>query len=159
MNSLAHSRTAHSTSTAAAHAFTARFGKPVPVALRAASADMSWAEFERAYTGSAAIRLGGWRIADRADAQVELTATIATGDRIAPMSVTATGPLGALTGMLYEIGAPVEIVALHQQSTPEGYFTFINADRDDRRMWAIGRGDDATESAMQALIAAANRLG
>ncbi|WP_018177699.1 hypothetical protein [Jongsikchunia kroppenstedtii] len=157
MNSLAH-RTPASSSTDA-HAFTARFGKPVPAALRAASAGMSWTEFERAYTESATIRLGGWRIADRADDQVELTATIATGDRITPMSITATGPLAALTGMLYEIGAPVEIVALHQQSTSDGYFTFIHADRDDRRTWAMGRGDDATESAMQALIAAANMLG
>jgi hypothetical protein len=157
MNSLAHRRT-HAAPATDAHAFTARFGKPVPAALRAASASMGWAEFERAYTGSAAIRLGGWRIADRTDDQIELSATIATGDRITPMSVTATGPLAALTGMLHEIGAAVEIVALHQQSTSDGYYTFIHADRDDRREWAMGRGDDAVESAMQALIAAANLL-
>ncbi len=158
MNSLAHTHSGRSSADAGAHAFTARFGKPVPAALRAASDGMSWTEFERTYSPAASIRLGGWRVADRADDQIELTATIATGDRIAPMSATACGPLSALTGMLYDVGAPVEIVALHQQSTTEGFFTFIHADRDERRIWAMGHGADATESAMQALIAAANKL-
>lgn len=158
LDSFADTSSEHAPAIAETHAFTARFDKPVPAALRVASSGMSWSEFERAYSPASSIRLGGWRICDRADDQIELTATIATGDRISPMTAIGCGPISALTGMLHEIGAAVEIVALHQQSTPEGCFTFIHADRDDRRSWAMGRGEDAAESAMQALIAAANKL-
>lgn len=69
-----------------------------------------------------------------------------------------TGPISALTDMLYRLGAGVEIVSFHRYDFTGGVATFLLCERDDRRTWSMGNGRTGQESALTALIAGANRL-
>lgn len=137
----------------------ARFATPLPPALRAEAADMDWSTFTDTYAPtSGPIRLGTWNTSRAPHDLVHCQATIDTGATVAPISATATGAIAGLSDMLYQLHLGVEIIGLHQYSHAGGSTTFLLCERDGRRSWSMGSGAGGEESALGALIAAANRL-
>ena len=60
--------------------------------------------------------------------------------------------------MLYDHGIAVEMTAFHQLPTGGEIATFIRGSDGARCEWAMGLDEDATQSALRAVIACANRL-
>ncbi|MGW5524748.1 hypothetical protein [Gordonia sp. NPDC003950] len=119
---------------------------------------MTWQEFTESYGATGAIRLGSFSVAPAPADMVECRATMAYADRIMSLSATSTGPIGAMTSMLHEMGAHVSILTLHQRPTDDGFASFLLCERDDRQCWAYGDGATGDEANVKALIAGANRL-
>ncbi len=119
---------------------------------------MTWQEFTELYADTGTIRLGSLSITPAPADMIECRATVAFADRIMSMSATATGPVGAMTSMLHDLGASVSIVSLHQRPTESGFAAFLLCERDDRQCWAYGDGATGDEANVNALIAGANRL-
>ncbi|AZG47503.1 hypothetical protein [Gordonia insulae] len=119
---------------------------------------MTWQGFTDEYAPTGGIRLGAWSVEAGREDMVTCRATIADADRIVSLQASASGPIGAMTSMLHDIGAPVQIVRLHQRSVDGVITTFLLCERDDRQCWAYGSGDSADEANVNALIAGANRL-
>nr|WP_233213635.1 homocitrate synthase [Mycobacterium sp. QGD 101] len=126
---------------------------------------MSWESFLDQYAPtSGPLRLGQWECIDgrrgtRLGPQARTyRATLAIGDRISTSTAAATGPIAALTEMLYERGIAVETTSFHQICAGEHTATFIRGSDGIRAEWAMGLADDPTESALRAVIACANRL-
>lgn len=127
---------------------------------------MSWDEFVASY-GSAAgpVRLGHWECTDAHRPSSRLgpqarhfRATIAIGDRINTATAAASGPVAALTAMLHEHGIAVEMLRFHQLQSDGQTATFVQGSDGARQAWAMGSDIDATQSALRAVIACANRL-
>jgi hypothetical protein len=143
-----------------------RFTAPLPRALRKEADAMTWEMFHTTYAPtSGPLRLGQWTCTDMARPATRLgpqarnyQATLAIGDRISIASAAASGPVAALTEMLYEHGIPVEMTAFHQLPTGRGTATFIRGSDGAHAEWAMGLDEDATQSALRAVIACANRL-
>ncbi|MBS1694607.1 MAG: homocitrate synthase [Actinobacteria bacterium] len=146
--------------------FADHFATPLPRALREQADEMSWEGFLARYAPAAGpLRLGHWtctdaeRPASRLGPQARtFQATLAVGDRIATSTAAATGPVSALTAMLHERGIAVEMTAFHQAHTAGHTATFVRGSDGARAEWAMGWSDDATQSALRAVIACANRL-
>jgi hypothetical protein len=144
--------------------FAARFGAPLPRGLREESEAMSCDAFEAIYAPTGGpLRLGAWECVDIDCAPSKLgprsyQATIAIGDRIGTSKATASGPLAALTAMLHDRGVAVEMLKFHQLRADDGIATFIRGTDGARDEWAMGWARDATQSALRAVIACANRL-
>ncbi|WP_026917604.1 hypothetical protein [Gordonia shandongensis] len=85
-------------------------------------------------------------------------ARFSAGPRDFDLSATASGPIGAMSEMLYGMGAGVEIVSLSQQDDDGQVTTYLLCERDSRRCWSYGRARRGDESAVHALIAGANQL-
>lgn len=127
---------------------------------------MSWESFIAEYAPtSGPLRLGQWECIDDGRPATRLgpqartyQATLAVGDRIGTATAAASGPVAALTEMLYERGIAVEMVSFHQIPAGEHTATFIRGSDGLRTEWAMGLADDATQSALRAVIACANRL-
>jgi hypothetical protein len=60
--------------------------------------------------------------------------------------------------MLYQCGIAVEMTAFHQLPAGRGTATFIRGSDGAHAAWGMGLGEDATQSALRAVIACANRL-
>ncbi|HEY9314719.1 2-isopropylmalate synthase [Williamsia sp.] len=139
--------------------FTARLGRPLPTALHAEAAGMSWSTFTSTFAPtSGPIRLGSWTSDRGPDDLLFCRATIADGDTISALTATASGPIGALTDMLYQLGAGLEIISIHQYDHAGAVVIFLRCNRDGRQTWAMGTGTNSEDSSLGALIAAANRL-
>lgn len=146
--------------------FGRHFGAALPRGLREQAGAVPWESFVATYgPTSGPVRLGQWECADGARPSGRLgpqarhfRAMIAVGDRISASSAAATGPVAALTAMLHERGITVEIANFHQIQSPGRTATFIRGGNGARSEWAMGCSDDATESALRAVIACANRL-
>ena len=145
----------------------ARFGGvPLPRELREDADTMPWSRFTGTYGPSTGpLRLGHWecvdgdRPASRLGPQgCTFRATIGFGDRIETATATATGPVAALTAMLYDRGLAVETLRFHQLRSGEDIATFICGSDGSRSEWGMGWSADPTESALRAVIACANRL-
>jgi hypothetical protein len=127
---------------------------------------MSWQTFHDMYARDCGpLRLGQWSCTDGDRPATRLgpqprhyQATLAIGDRISTASAAASGPVAALTAMLYDHGIAVEMTAFHQIPTGEGTATFIRGSNGIRDEWAMGVDADPTQSALRAVIACANRL-
>ncbi|MEO9326391.1 hypothetical protein [Gordonia aurantiaca] len=120
---------------------------------------MSWQRFTDEYAASGAIRLGSWSVTPARGDLVECRATIAVADRIMSCSATAAGPMGAMTSILCDLGAPVQINRLHQRRLDDGAVaTFLLCENEGRQAWAYGQGATGDEANIAALIAGANRL-
>jgi hypothetical protein len=109
------------------------------------------------------LRLGNWECTDIDCAPTQLgprhyQATIAIGDRIGTSKAAASGPLAALTAMLHDRGVAVEMLKFHQLRGDDGIATFIRGTDGAHDEWAMGWAPDATQSALRAVIACANRL-
>ncbi len=141
------------------------FATPLPRGLRDDVADLPCDEvFARLGHGSGPVRLGAWECADAAAGPRSrtYTATIAFGDRITTPTASASGPVGALTAMLHDGGVAVEVLRFHQLRAGAHTATFVHASNGARSDWAMGWAegrDAATDSALRAVIAAANGLG
>ncbi|RAU99685.1 homocitrate synthase [Mycobacterium colombiense] len=146
--------------------FGERFGVALPRGLREQADTMSWEGFVATYgPNTGPLRLGHWecadadRVATRLGPQArDFRAVIAVGDRISTLTAAAAGPIAALTAMLHGCGMTVEIVRFHQMRSATGIATFIRGGDGARTEWAMGWSDDATQSALRAVIACANRL-
>ncbi|NDK89175.1 hypothetical protein GYA93_06200 [Gordonia desulfuricans] len=119
---------------------------------------MTWQEFDDSFGGTGAIRLGSWSLNPAPADMIECRATIAYADRIMSMSATATGPVGAMTSILHEMGAPVQVVSVHQRQTDDGITAFMLCEHNHRQCWVYGDGATADEANVNALVAGANRL-
>ncbi|MET0994915.1 MAG: homocitrate synthase [Mycobacterium sp.] len=127
---------------------------------------MSFESFFGAYASTAGpLRLGHWTCTDTERPATRLgpqarnyQATLAVGDRISTSTAAASGPVAALTAMLYDRGIAVEMMAFHQIPAGEHTATFIRGCYGARTEWAMGWSDDPTQSALRAVIACANRL-
>lgn len=142
-------------------------GVLLPRGIREDADTMSWSTFIATYAPSAGpLRLGSWECADTERPATRLgpqartyRATLGFGDRIETATAAATGPVAALTEMLYEHGVPVEMLRFHQvRADDENVATFIRGSDGVRAEWAMGWSPDATQSALRAVIACANRL-
>ncbi len=136
-------------------------GIPLPRGLREAADTMSWKTFTATYApNSGPVRLGHWESIDAAKGPQPQTfqATLALGDRIETATASATGPVAALTAMLYEHGVAVEMLRFHQLQSDDTTATFIQGTDGCRAEWAMGYSQDPTQSALSAIIACANRL-
>jgi hypothetical protein len=139
-------------------------GIALPRGLREDADTMSWSTFTATYAPSAGpLRLGHWactgteRQASRLGART-FQATLGIGDRIETATATATGPVAALTAMLHAHGIAVEMLKFHQLRSDDTTATFIQGSDGCRAEWAMGYAQDATQSALHAVIACANRL-
>lgn len=127
---------------------------------------MSWEAFLDEYAPSSGpLRLGNWTCTDAKRPATRLgpqarnyQATLAVGDRISTSSAAASGPVAALTAMLYDRGIALEMVAFHQVPAGEHTATFVRGSDGAHAEWAMGLSDDPTQSALRAVIACANRL-
>lgn len=127
---------------------------------------MSWSTFTATYAPSAGpLRLGRWECTDDERRATRLgpqlrtfRATLSLGDRIETAIAAATGPVAALTAMLYEHGIAVEMLRFHQLRSDDKTATVICGTDGCRATWAIGWSKDPTQSALCAVIACANRL-
>jgi len=148
--------------TSAAPLFAAQFGSPLPRGLREEANAMSSDAFHATYAPTTGpLRLGSWECTDagRLGAQARhYQATIAIGDRIGTSTAAASGPVAALTAMLYDRGIAVEMTAFHQVPAGAHTATFVRGCDGARSQWAMGWSDDPTQSALRAVIACANRL-
>jgi hypothetical protein len=143
-----------------------RFCAPLPLGLRDDAQTMSWSDFTARYSPSGGpLRLGDWtcddaqRPATRLGAQARsFRATLALGDRTETATARASGPVAALTAMLHDRGIGVEMTGFHQLQAGEHTATFVRGGDGHNHQWAMGWAQDATESALFAVIACANRL-
>jgi hypothetical protein len=137
----------------------------LPRGLRKEADSMSWDIFFNTYASTGPLRLGRWACTDDERSAARLgpqprnyQATLAIGDRISTASASASGPIAALTEMLYEHGIAVEMTAFHQLPANGKTATFIQGGDGYHAQWAMGLDEDATQSALRAVIACANRL-
>lgn len=127
---------------------------------------MSFDKFHTTYVAtSGPVRLGQWECTDAARPATRLgpqarhyRATIAIGDHISTSMAAASGPVAALTAMLHDRGVAVELREFHQRASDGGIATFVFGTNGYEDEWAMGLSDDATQSALQAMVACANRL-
>jgi hypothetical protein len=146
--------------------FAARIDAPMPRGLRQEADAMSFEAFHDRYASSSGpLRLGNWQCTDAERPSTRLgpqarhyQATLAVGDHISTSSAAACGPVAALTAMLYDRGIAVEMTAFHQIPAGEHTATFVRGSDGARSQWAMGWSEDATQSALRAVIACANRL-
>lgn len=142
-----------------------RAGLSLPVGIREDAETMSWTTFIDTYAPNAGpVRLGHWECADGRPAgrlgpqPRTFRATLGFGDRIETVTATASGPVAALTAMLYEHRIAVEMLRFHQRRSAAFVATFIQGSDGVRAEWAMGWAEDPTQSALRAVIACANRL-
>ena len=146
--------------------FAAHIDAPMPRGLRQQADTMSFEAFHDEYASSPGpLRLGQWQCIDAARPSTRLgpqarnyQATLAVGDRIGTSSAAASGPVAALTAMLYDRGIAVELTAFHQVLAGEHTATFVRGSDGEGSQWAMGWSEDPTQSALRAVIACANRL-
>jgi LeuA allosteric (dimerisation) domain len=158
--------TSTSATSAAPLTFAAHIDAPMPRGLRQEADAMTFEAFHDEYaTRSGPLRLGHWQCTDAERPSSRLgpqarnyRATLALGDRISTSSAAASGPVSALTAMLYDRGIAVEMTAFHQVPAGEHTATFVRGSDGARSQWAMGWSDDPTQSALRAVIACANRL-
>jgi hypothetical protein len=158
--------TSQSATSAAPLSFAAKIDAPMPSGLRTEADTMSWDAFLAEYAPSSGpLRLGNWTCTDPARPATRLgpqarnyQATLAIGDRIGTSSAAASGPVAALTAMLFDRGVALEMTAFHQVPAGEHTATFVRGSDGAHCEWAVGLSDDPTQSALRAVIACANRL-
>jgi hypothetical protein len=136
-----------------------------PLELRADAESMSAEAFRARYTPSGPLRLGQWQCTDPERPSSSLgpqprnyQATLAVGDHLGVSRAAAGGPVAALTAMLHDRGVAIEIGALHQRHANGVTATFIRGIDGLHSAWAMGVSEDATQSALNAVLACANRL-
>jgi hypothetical protein len=142
------------------------FCAPLPRGVREDAEALSWDAFTARYSPSGGpLRLGAWESEQTGRSSARLgpqactfRATLALGDRIDTATVEASGPLAALTAMLHERGIGVELTSFHQLRSGSAVATFVRGSDGRAHQWAMGWAEDATQSALRALIACANRL-
>ncbi|GAC67537.1 hypothetical protein [Gordonia soli] len=119
---------------------------------------MTFQQLTDEYAPSGSISLGSWIVEPSAQDTVICRATISVGGRDLSLQARATGQMAAMTSMLHEIGAPVQINQFHQRVVDGIITTFLLCEDRGRECWALGDGATGDEANINALVAAANRL-
>lgn len=119
---------------------------------------MTTAHFDTTYAPTGAISLESFTFERTRSDMVRCTADIRVSARNVSLEATASGVIGAMTSMLYDIDAGVEIVSLSQEIDADEATTYLLCDAGGRRCWSYGIGGTADESAVAALISGANQL-
>ncbi|WP_233533121.1 alpha-isopropylmalate synthase regulatory domain-containing protein [Antrihabitans sp. YC2-6] len=133
----------------------------MPRGLRAQAQGMSWTDFVDRYSpspSSGGLRLGSWSMTEGRAGLHDYDAILEFDGRTRAFRTSGPGPIGALTAVLHEAGRSIEILSFHQQPVTEGTATFVHCEHDGRRHWAMAISDRPTDSALRAVIAAANIL-
>ncbi|WP_149361840.1 alpha-isopropylmalate synthase regulatory domain-containing protein [Lolliginicoccus suaedae] len=139
--------------------FEHRYGVSLPAGLRSEAGSMSWDMFDQIYSPrNGQFRLDHFRVHQIGSGKTVFEATIRKDGDAHTMTAMSSGPIGALTGMLYELGCNIEIHGLHQRPIGDRTATFLLAERDERQAWGMSITADPVESSLRAVIAAANRL-
>ncbi|MEE2033908.1 2-isopropylmalate synthase [Rhodococcus chondri] len=139
--------------------FAARYGRKLPLALRAEAAGMAWSDFSATYAPQhGPVRLGGWSATALAAGRNCYEATVAVGDTIHTASEIASGPVAGMTAMMHDLGLQLEILSFHRHDLGGTHTTFILCEAGERRAWAMGLGATGTESTLRAMIAGVNRM-
>lgn len=146
--------------------FADRFSTPLPRGLREQAGQMCWDSFVAAYGHTPGpVRLGQWACVDAERPASRLgprprtyRATIAVGDRIETSTVAASGPLAALSEMLFQHGIAVEMLRFHQLQSDNHTATFIEGSDGFNAQWAMGWSANPMQSALSAIVTCANRL-
>ncbi|MGI9208718.1 MAG: 2-isopropylmalate synthase [Rhodococcus sp. (in: high G+C Gram-positive bacteria)] len=139
--------------------FAARYGRPLPLPLRAEAAGMSWPEFLAVYASERGpLRLGDWSATTLPAGRSAFEATIAVGDTIHSASALACGPVAGMTAMLYDLGFGIEIHSFHRHDLGDLHVTFLLCGSGARRTWVMGMGESGVESTLRAMIAGINRI-
>ena len=107
---------------------------------------MTWDAFLAEYAPSSGpLRLGNWTCTDPNRPATRLgpqarnyQATLAIGDRIGTSSAAASGPVAALTAMLFDRGIALEMTAFHQVPAGEHTATFVRGSDGAHDEWAMG---------------------
>ena len=119
---------------------------------------MTSARFAATFAPAGAIALHDLQITDDGDDSVRCRARLRIHSRTETREASAHGTIRAMTEILHDLGAGVEIVSLYHQQDGDQIAAYLLCERDGERCWAYGRaprGDDAT---IAALIAGANQL-
>src|SRR5699024_281746 len=139
--------------------FRDRFGRPLPVGMRAAAAGMDWAEFTATFRPTdAPVRMVAWSQRRIDAARKSITATLPIGHAETTVRAGGTGTISAMTAIVYAVGFPVEINEFHQQRAGDQTATFLECSRGYTRHWVMGLGDSHAASIIDAFICAANVL-
>ncbi|AKS35125.1 homocitrate synthase [Mycolicibacterium goodii] len=157
------SMSSSSSSSASTASFASCFAAPLPRGLRAAAQEQTWDAFLAQFAAVAGpVNLQQWSCVDsRPSGRIgprEYQATLSIGGTLATSSVTAYGPVDALTEILHAHGITVETTSFHQLPTRGQTATFIEGSNGVHREWAMGLDTDPVQSALRAVIACANRL-
>ncbi|MGA5539425.1 2-isopropylmalate synthase [Mycolicibacterium nivoides] len=112
--------------------------------------------FEATYLDtSGPVQLKDWRTGgDGAAAVTDLTLTF--DGRTTSSSHRGIGPVDALRAALEEIGRPVEVLSLTQQSIGSIAVSYLEYRSDGRTGWACGRSDSVLAASMAAVLRAVN---
>ncbi|WP_024332950.1 hypothetical protein [Gordonia hirsuta] len=119
---------------------------------------MSAARFEGAYAPRGTIALQQLRTEPGPGDSVHCRATLTVGQQPLHLEASAFGAIGAMSEMLYGLGAGVEIVSLYHQRDGRQVAAYLRCERDGRQCWAYGLADTGDEATVRALISAANQL-
>ncbi|AUH67210.1 MULTISPECIES: hypothetical protein [Gordonia] len=119
---------------------------------------MTTSSFDQTYAPAGDIALEAITIEPGRGDTVTCRARINLGRRCHDVSATAVGAIGAMTEVLYALGAGVEIVSLYQHQEDGETVTYLLCERDLHRSWSYGRGRTGDEATINALIAGANQL-
>jgi len=141
-------------------------GMQLPRGLREDAENMPWSTFTATYSPvSGPLRLGRFECTDTDRPSTRLgpqartfEATFAIGDRIETAAVAASGPVAALSAMLFDQGISIDMLRFHQLESGDHTATFIQGSDGTHVEWAMGWSADKTESALRAIVACANRL-
>ena len=126
---------------------------------------MTWSEVDF-ILGSAGgpVRLGQWQCTDSVRPAPlgpqarNYRATLAIGDRIATSTAAGRRTHRSADRDALRSGIAIEMLNFHQLRPGEHTATFIRGSNGAREEWAMGWSTDATESALHAVVASANRL-
>lgn len=170
------STTRATTGTAAACPFTERFGRRPPRAFAAEAAGLTWRELIDAYAPSSQhFHLADLTRRPMGRGITAYEAILATRDADDPTSFTARrltttscGDLTAMSEMLGQAGARVEIETFHQYEGAAldgreffgstAWCTVLRATCGRRETWAMGFGEDSSSASIAALLSAATLL-
>ncbi|GED96619.1 hypothetical protein [Gordonia crocea] len=131
----------------------------LPSGLREEAHALSTEELtERSSPAERGIRLHSWATSPADGDRLACRATIVVDNHDHRVEARATGQLGALTAMLYDVGAGVEIHRFHQRREGDEFITILLCGNDYDEWWAVGSGADGDEASRNALIAGANLL-
>ncbi len=120
---------------------------------------MNWSSFENTYAPSnGTFRLGSWSETKTGPGTSDFEATLGIGESIRKVGANASGPVAAMTSMLYDVGCSIEILSFHQHEIGDRTATFLLCESAGTRLWAMGIDESHTESILRAMISGANRL-
>ncbi|MDN5720553.1 MAG: hypothetical protein ACTH2Y_12945 [Corynebacterium sp.] len=139
--------------------FRARFGHRLPAGMRQEARGMEWRKFVATYA-PATYRVESMTTTRRPAGRrcFDITLTGLREDAGTQVSITSMGAASAMTQILADHGRRVEILEFHQYDIFEATVTFVFAQHETKKVWAVGFGADRDLSIASALTSAAGRL-